>query len=244
MAQLLVIKLGSTLSSLISDRGDFDDWILAGVRADRDRVLVRDVRNGQPLPTYDELSGIVITGSHSSVTEHQEWSERTAHWLPGAVERAIPILGICYGHQLLAHALGGEVGDNPNGLEFGTLRIDLNCGYEKDELFGTFPSPLRMHLCHQQSVLRLPENARLLASSAMDPHQAFVVGSRAWGVQFHPEFDEEILGAYIRHFGQDLLQQGQNPAGLLADRKKTPHGTVLLRRFAAIVSEADGKSND
>jgi GMP synthase (glutamine-hydrolysing) len=164
--------------------------------------------------------------------------------LPGAVEQAIPLLGICYGHQLLAHALGGEVGDNPNGLEFGTLRIDLHSSHENDELFGAFPSTLKMHLCHQQSVLRLPENARLLASSAMDPHQAFAVGSRAWGVQFHPEFDEEIIGAYIKHFGQELVQRGQNPAELLTHRVETPLGRVLLQRFAAIVRGTNLEEND
>ena len=57
------------------------------------------------------------------VTEHREWTECAAWWLRGAVERKIPTLGICYGHQLLAYALGGEVGDNPNGLEAGSEKI-------------------------------------------------------------------------------------------------------------------------
>jgi GMP synthase (glutamine-hydrolysing) len=239
MAQLLMIKLGGTLSSLISRKGDFDDWILAGMRADTDKVLIRDVRDGQPLPQYHELSGIVLTGSHSSVTEHQAWSERAARWLPGAVERGIPTLGICYGHQLLAYAFGGKVTDNPNGLEYGTLQIDLRSDYASDELFGALPNPVRMHLCHRQSVLRLPKTARLLASSAMDPHQAFAIGSRAWGVQFHPEFDMEILAAYIDHFSPDLRREGQDPERLLAGCMDTPFGPALLERFAAIVDAAE-----
>jgi GMP synthase (glutamine-hydrolysing) len=239
MGRILVIKVGSTLPPLIPSKGDFDDWILAGMQAGNQQVTIRDVRNGHPLLQYDELSGIVITGSHSAVTEHHEWSERTARWLPGAVERGIPVLGICYGHQLLAYALGGKVGDNPNGLEYGTAQIDLRGGYGSDDLFGAFPTPLRMHVCHKQSVLRLPENARLLASSNMDPHQAFSVGTRAWGVQFHPEFDKEILAEYINHYSQDLRREGQDPEQLLASRMDTPCGTTLLQRFAAIANEAN-----
>ena len=58
---------------------------------------------------------------------------------PGLVERGIPTLGICYGHQLLAHALGGEVGDNPNGREFGTVTVELTAEAADDPLLGGLP---------------------------------------------------------------------------------------------------------
>jgi GMP synthase (glutamine-hydrolysing) len=119
---------------------------------------------------------VVITGSHAMVTGHREWSERTARWLRGAVERGIPTLGICYGHQLLAYALGGEVGDNPNGLEAGAVDVHLNGAVQDDALFAGFPSPITGYVGHHQSVLRLPPGARRLASSAMDANQIFVMG--------------------------------------------------------------------
>lgn len=109
MGQILIVKVGSTLPSLLSKRRDFERWILSGMQVHSGRAVIADVCDGAPLPGYDEMSGVVITGSHAMVTEHQDWSERAATWLPGAVERGVPTLGVCYGHQLLAYALGGEV---------------------------------------------------------------------------------------------------------------------------------------
>jgi GMP synthase (glutamine-hydrolysing) len=241
--KILVIKAGSTMPSLAARRGDFEDWILAEMGVDITETAIVDVRNGALLPPYEHISGVVITGPHAIVTEHRGWSECTALWLRGAVERKIPILGICYGHQLLAYALGGEVGDNPNGLEAGMVDVHLNGAVQDDLLFAGFPSPIRGYTGHHQSVLRLPPGARLLASSAMDTHQVFVMGDCAWGVQFHPEFDADVTIEYIRRESQSLGAQGQEPERLIRGCEDTPHGPDLLRRFVAIVEERHTKTN-
>jgi len=236
MGRIIVVKTGSTYPSLIQKKGDFDDWILAGTGLTRDHVI--DVRNGDPLPAYEEISGIVITGSHDNVTARREWSERLADWLPKAVERGTPVLGICYGHQGLAYALGGEVGFNPKGWEFGTVDVQLTATAREDSLLGKFEPPLKVHVTHTQTVLRLPKKARRLAFSAMDENQAFVVGERAWGVQFHPEYDAEVVREYIRQNRKILQRQGQDPDGLIARSKDTSYGTEILRRFVAIAKGA------
>jgi GMP synthase (glutamine-hydrolysing) len=173
------------------------------------------------------------------VTTHEDWSERVAAWLPGLVEREIPLLGICYGHQLLAYAMGGEVGDNPNGLEFGTVEVQLEEEAARDLLLTGFGTSIRVHLSHTQSVLRLPERAQRLASSGMDRNQAYVIGNAAWGVQFHPEFDADIVRAYIAQFKEQLHKEGKNPQQLAANCTDTPVGPQILRRFRAIVEERE-----
>lgn len=237
MGRIIVIKAGSTLPSLIARKGDFEDWVLRGAGLIRDVI---DARGGASLPAYEEISGIVITGSHDNVTDRLEWSERLAGWLPEAVERGIAVLGICYGHQVLAHALGGEVGDNPKGWEFGTVDVHLTASAREDGLLGKFETPLKAHVTHTQTVLRLPEKARRLAFSAMDENQAFAVGDRAWGVQFHPEHDAEVAREYIRQNKKTLQRQGQDPEGLIARCQDTPCGTEILRRFAAIANGTAG----
>ena len=207
------------------------------MQIDSDSAIIVDVFSGSPLPGFDGISGVVISGSHAMITEHQDWSERTVEWLLGAVERQIPILGICYGHQLIAYALGGEVGDNPNGCEFGTVEVNLNENARGDKLFGGFSTPMRVHVSHTQSVLRLPDNAKLLASSDVDINQAFVVGNSAWGVQFHPEFDAEIVIEYINQHREALLREHNSPDRIIERCLDTPHGSEMLKRFVEILNE-------
>jgi GMP synthase (glutamine-hydrolysing) len=230
MCGILIVKVGSTLPTLVAPRGDFEDWIRQGMGRAQARIV--DVRCGRILPSPADLDGIVVSGSHHAVTEHTAWSEATAEWLAGAVMQKVPVLGICYGHQLLAYALGGEVGDNPRGLEYGTVEVHLEEQAKADALLNGLSNPAWVQVCHRQSVLRLPPGARRLASSARDENQAFVVGEKAWGVQFHPEFDAAIVRAYIHAFRTELLAQGQEPTALQAACVDTPQAAALLKRFA------------
>jgi GMP synthase (glutamine-hydrolysing) len=168
MRELIILKTGSTLPTLLARKGDFTDWIAAGLDTGSAAVRVVDAENGDALPAYDDVAGVVITGSHAMVTERQPWSEQVAAWLPGLVERGIPTLGICYGHQLLAHALGGEVGNNPNGREFGTIIVELEAAAADDLLLGGLPPSLPVQVCHTQSALTLPAGARRLAHGSRE----------------------------------------------------------------------------
>ena len=236
MASVLIIKTGSTLPDLKRSQGDFEDWTLSGMGLAQGAAQVADVTAGDPLPHYGSVRAVVITGSHSMVTDRLEWSERAADWLRGAASRRIPTLGICYGHQLLAHALGGEVGENPRGLEYGTFEVSLLDAARGDPLLGGLGSPLQVQLCHVQSVLRLPAGAVPLVSDAQGAHHAFRMGDTTWGVQFHPEFNAGVVRAYIEHMGSRLAAQKQNAEALRAACADTPVGGEILRRFARLAS--------
>jgi len=237
MKKIFVLKTGSTFPHLSQQLGDFEDWFLDGMGLVLPDVCVADVTRKNALPDYDGIRGVVITGSHAMVTEHHEWSERLAIWLPGLLERKIPVLGVCYGHQLLAYALGGEVGYNPAGKHFGTVEITLNGEGQRDALIGGWGPILGVQVCHNQSVLSLPPGAVRLGGCARDPNQAFRVGSNAWGVQFHPEMRAEMVKSYISTFRQDLTVDGQDPDLLLEACRDTLFGGEILKRFVAITKE-------
>lgn len=208
---------------------------MAGMGLDLKKFLIVDVSQGEVLPDYDEISGIAITGSHAMVTDHADWNDRTAKWLAEAVGRNIPTLGICYGHQLLAYALGGEVADNPNGLEFGTVAVHFTELAQTDRLFSFLPAKVHFQATHTQSVIKLPPGAKLLASTSLDPNHAFVIGDCAWGVQFHPEFDADIVKRYIRILRDHLQSKGLKPDALVSKCFDTSFGEKFLKRFATII---------
>lgn len=235
MKPILIIKTGSTFPEISKDRGDFEDWIISGMGLERKKYLIIDVTKGEVLPDSDGISGFVITGSHAMVTDHHDWNKRTTKWLPGAVEKRIPTLGICYGHQLLAYALGGEVANNPSGIEFGTAEVTLTEAAGEDPLFSILPSKAHFQVSHTQYVNNLPPEAKLLASTSLDPNHAFVIGECAWGIQFHPEFDADIVKRYIEILRDHLHSKGFNPDALIEKSFDTPFGGRFLKRFAEII---------
>ena len=231
MVSLLILKTGSTYPTIRQTFGDFEDWFLRHLEGETS-LVVRDVTREGPPDSVIDWQGVVITGSPAMVTEREPWSEQTAAWLREAVGQDVPVLGVCYGHQLLAHAFGGRVGFREQGRESGTFQVGLNADGEQDPLLGQLPAEFPAHLTHAQSVLELPAEARLLARSDGEPHQAFRLGRHAWGVQFHPEFDERIMRCNLETQSRDLEGEGQQPADLLANVRETPQATSLLRRFA------------
>ncbi|MBV8634618.1 MAG: glutamine amidotransferase [Burkholderiaceae bacterium] len=192
-----------------------------------------DPRKGDALPALGEISGAIVTGSHAMVTERLDWSEASAAWMAQFVEHEVPLLGICYGHQLLAHAMGGEAGYNPRGMEIGTREIQL-LGVN-DALLGGLPQTFSAQTVHQQSALRLPPDAVLLAASERDPYHAFRIGTAAWGVQFHPEFGAAAMRAYVRHLAPLVVKQGDDAEALEQSVRETPVAAAVLARFAEIV---------
>jgi len=124
------------------------------------------------------------------------------------------VLGVCYGHQLLAHAFSGTVDYHPEGRESGTHTVTLTESAASDALFGTMPSQFSAQLTHKQSVLSLPPQALLLGASDFEPDHAFRIGEYAWGVQFHPEFTDEVMRSYLAVQALDIESEGGDAAAL------------------------------
>jgi len=221
--------------------GSFAHWIRVAAGLRDDEVVVIDVagpdgNGGEPLPTREGFAGVFVTGSGAMVTERLAWSEASAAWLRDAAHAGLPLLGICYGHQLLAHALGGEVGYNPVGREMGTVDVELTADAGKDPLFAGLLSRFAVQATHLQTVLALPDGARLLATSRLDAASAFRWGQSAWGVQFHPEFSTTHMRGYVRARREALAGEGLDGASVEGSIRATPWARQLLRRFVSIAS--------
>lgn len=235
MKKLLIAKAGETFPAVKGIWGDFEDFIITQMGLDEKDVYVISIYEKEPLPSLREISGMIITGSHNYVTRQEDWNVKFSEDVKEVAQRGIPILGISYGHQLIAQAFGGEVGYHPKGIEIGTVDIELTIDGINDPLLGVLPKQFLGQVTHEQTVLTLPKGAKVLAYNDFEPHQAFVIEDRIWGVQFHPEFNADIMHRYIDEQIEKLVQKNLD-IDLLHDYvRETDYGTQLLERFVALL---------
>ena len=199
-----------------------------------DDICVVDCVRHQDLPSLGAVAGVVIAGSHAMVTDDLDWSLALEAWVPELIQRQIPLLGICYGHQLLARAMGGKVGFHPQGIEIGTREIQLTPAAREDLLFSHMPWTFWGQTTHSQTVLALPPGGICLAQNEVEPHHAFRVGPMAWGVQFHPEYTAPIMAAYVDEMKGVIRSENKNYGAIKAGVGETPKAAGLLPRFAQL----------
>jgi GMP synthase (glutamine-hydrolysing) len=235
MKKAVIIKTGDTYPEISSRLNDFEAWIIAGLKIKPELLDVIDLPRGGRLPEPSGLGGVVIAGSHAMVTQDLEWSLKVERWLPKVVKADVPVLGICYGHQLLARAMGGAVAYHEQGIEIGTTVIECSGQCGSDLLFKGVPERFEVHACHSQTVVKLPENAVLLAKNDFEPHHAFRIGPCAWGVQFHPEYNRTIMKAYVQSMQKQIEASGQDMAAVLSSIRPTPVAAEILERFGRLM---------
>ena len=230
---LIVLRTGDAIPSVALKRGEFARWIQESIGDAWDgqwhEVDVRDMSVKLPDPT--EGAGFIVTGSSASVTERAQWMLRAEAWLREATALDRPILGICFGHQLLAQALGGNVVKNPNGREIGTIKVHLHDGAERDVLFREMPKAFHANATHVDTVDELPKNAERLATTALDKNAAFRL-RRAYGVQFHPEIDGELMRGYLHARKEVIVAEGLPHDEMISTAQDAPHAINLMKTFA------------
>ncbi|MBD8899621.1 glutamine amidotransferase [Rhodanobacter sp. DHG33] len=231
MKPVLIIRTGRAPDAIRARHGDFPHWFRLAAELPMRRLQVIDVEAGEALPKPDAVAGALITGSAAMVTERAAWSERTAGWIRDAMDVELPLLGVCYGHQLMAHALGGRVDYLPGGREIGTLEIEKLDAAANDPFASSLPKVFRAHTTHEQSVLETPADTVILARSARDPHHLLRYGPKAFSTQFHPEFSADVMRAYIRRKHTDMQREGFDPQRSFREVAATPVARGLLRHF-------------
>ncbi|MEZ5471599.1 MAG: glutamine amidotransferase [Marinicella sp.] len=234
---LLIIQTGDPVA-LAQPFGSFADYFIRGMDVSGDQVQVFNVHQNQTLPKFNSnISGIIITGSAAMVTEHTFWMRQTQHWLELAIDAKIPILGVCFGHQLLADLLGGQVDSNPKGRNMGLSVCRLNDAGSKDPLMAHINPKLEFNtlVSHQQAVINLPQSVTLLAVCEKDQNHIFSYENNVWGVQFHPEWTIEIMQAYIKQRQLDLQVEGFDTQLMIEQLQSCNHARGLLNQFKKIV---------
>ncbi len=234
MKFIYILKTGETFETTKSTFGDFDKWVKNITNTNNIKTI--DILNNEKLPNIYNAKGFIITGSHSMVTQELQWSLKLEKYIKKIASKNIPLLGICYGHQLIAKALGGKSGFNKKGKEIGTVRIKKLFSSKSDPLLKNIPIQFYAHETHYQSVLKLPAKAIVLAKNAHEANQAVRFEKTIWGVQFHPEFDTYIMTEYILNQKNDLVKLGFNIDKLLENVKDSTLSSKVLNNFIKITN--------
>jgi GMP synthase (glutamine-hydrolysing) len=164
-----------------------------------------------PIPT--EARALLSLGGGMSANDDLPFLRDELRLMRDCISRGAPVLGICLGSQLLSRALGGTVARAARP-EIGFYRVRLSADASSDPLFSGAPSSFVAFHWHSDA-FTLPPGATPLASSTLTPLQAFRHG-RAWGVQFHPEMNAELLRSFIATGSGDLSTAGVDPDSLLS----------------------------
>jgi GMP synthase (glutamine-hydrolysing) len=211
------------------------------LRAAGARLDERDLRRGDPLPALEELDGLLSLGGEQSVVDiaGDEVLLGEAELLREAVHGEVPVLGVCLGAQVLAHALGGRVAHLPRRLlAWAPLeRLPAAAG---DPVVGALP-PGAAGLHWNEDGIEPPAGAVELLRRPAAGAEAFRVGARAWGVQFHPEVDAQALEGWYRGWPYAPGQAGVSVAAAhAADSRGLPGQRALSEAifggFAGVVA--------
>lgn len=230
--KMLVIQTGDATEAARTF-GNFDEWFQNAVPTKQ--MLTIHVHKGDRLPdvewTKGHCSHVIITGSAAMITEQQGWMISTQKWLMQVIEY-LPTLGVCFGHQLLADMLGGEVTYNPKGRNMGMDVCELTSAGSNDPLFEfTQDKKYNTWVSHLQSVNQLPHGAIRLATCMMDENHAFKYGKHVYGVQFHPEWNAQIMKAYITDRSAVLESEGLHPTQMMKACESPFDGSDLISQF-------------
>ncbi len=225
----MILMTGHTFENLIPLRGDFDTWFRARFAGLIDEWEVIDALTEPDYPKQADV--LVITGSPQCVYEFQPWSVKAGEWIKSMIELNVPTLGICYGHQLIAQAMGGMVSKSKNGREMGPCVVEQ---IGEDLIFKGLNQTFTVWQTHSDEVAVLPSMAKIIAKNQHCDVQAFAIGDHCRTVQWHPEMDLGIMKHYVQQRALILESEwGEGAYERLYQRlvEELPSGLQIIQNF-------------
>lgn len=172
----------------------------------------------------DECDGWLITGSKHGAYEDHEFIGPLETFIRDVYAADIPLVGICFGHQIIAQALGGKVEKFSGGWAIGRTEYDWN------------GEKVALNAWHQDQVVSLPEDAEVYASNAFCENAALVYGNRVFTTQPHPEYGDDFIGGLIDHRGKGVIPDAQL-AQASADLEKPVDNPRIAQQIARFFKE-------
>ncbi|MEE8305747.1 MAG: type 1 glutamine amidotransferase, partial [Gammaproteobacteria bacterium] len=192
-----ILQTGHCPGDLLAKHGNYDGFFRRFLGGNGFNFDTYPVLDGVFPQDVNDADGWIITGSKFGVYEDHDWISLLEDFLRDAYAAAIPIVGICFGHQILAQALGGKVEKFNGGWSVGVENYTLN-GY---------PDGVKLIAWHQDQITELPPEASVEGSSGFCQYAALAYGDRAYSIQPHPEFEADFVAELLESRGGVLPEK-------------------------------------
>ncbi|GDY25209.1 glutamine amidotransferase-related protein [Agarivorans sp. Toyoura001] len=201
--QIALLNCDRVDSQLVEEFGEYPDMFKQHLLAQDSKLQfdVFDVLNNE-LPKLNQFDGFLITGSRHNAYDQQPWILQLVSWVQQCEQLQRPLAGICFGHQIIARALGGKVEKSAKGWGLGVAANNLlqkpswvSPSLEDEDTAKA--EPFRILVSHQDQVTQLPPQAELLASSDFCPNFMYQIDQHILAIQGHPEFAPDYAAALI-----------------------------------------------
>ncbi|CAA0114564.1 Gamma-glutamyl-L-1-hydroxyisopropylamide hydrolase [Halioglobus japonicus] len=224
--KLGILKTDAVRPEWVPEFGEYPDMFVALLRqVDPDlEFAVYDVEQGQYPADIDEVDGYIITGSKSSAYDDKPWIATLMEFVRQLHSRRKKLVGICFGHQLVALALGGKVAKSPKGWGVGLHTHSFNTTPTWHDQGDT---ELNVLVSHQDQVLEIPSGARVLAGSEFCENAVTQIGDHILTFQGHPEFVSDYSRS-IMTFRREVIGEEAYTAGM-ASLQGTHEGLRVAR---------------
>ena len=196
MMKIGILLVGRASEDLVDEYGTYAEMLIALINTEEQVFEFKtfNILDDEFPKDHLECDGWIVTGSPHGVYEEHSWIPTVSQLINNIYEANLPIFGVCFGHQLIAQALGGHVEKSEKGWGLGLHTYQVN---NKPDYMSNLSEEVTLNICHQDQVLRPPQGATVYAKSEFCENAGFYIKDKVLTMQAHPEFLVDFTKALL-----------------------------------------------